>query len=130
MSWAIPCNPKYFDIVERFNQYDYVIWKRGNSSMKVNDEVYIYVGIPYKEIRYKCRITNADVNGEMLEANSYAKIGDYEHRNKYMQLELTHEFNPGIGLEKIKELGTYLIRKQGRVDAKLEDYLHSIESSR
>ena len=28
-TWIMPCNIKYFDIVKRFEDYDYVVWKRG-----------------------------------------------------------------------------------------------------
>ena len=28
-TWIMPCNLKYFDINERFDSYDYVVWKNG-----------------------------------------------------------------------------------------------------
>ena len=36
-SWGIPCNLKYFDVIEWFKNNEIVVWKRGNRSMSVGD---------------------------------------------------------------------------------------------
>lgn len=125
-NWIVPCNLKFFDIVNRFKEMDTVVWKRGNIKMKNGDTVYIYVGNPLKEIKYKCTIINDNVPAEVLEQNKYAKVGDYEHKNKYMELKLAHEYSAGVSLDVIKSLGIYMIRKQSRLDSKLEEYLEKI----
>lgn len=127
-SWGIPCNLKYFDVIEWFKNNETVVWKRGNRSMSVGDEVYIYIGIPNKEIKYKCEIIDVAVDSATLAENKYATIGDYEHNHKYMKLKKVHEYEEGIDLETIKKCGTYLIRKQGRLDRKLENYIHDLNT--
>lgn len=125
-SWGIPCNLRYFNVIDWFKINDTVVWKKGNRAMEVGDEVYIYIGIPNKEIKYKCEIINGDVDAATVAQNKYATIGDIEHCYKYMQLKLKHTYEPGIDLMTIKEQGTYLIRKQGRLDRKLANYIHNL----
>ena len=120
-NWIIPCNLKLYNIVERFKETDTVVWKRGSNQMKVGDTIYVYIGNPLKTIKYKCCIID--------EENKYAKIGDYENNHKYMELKLIEEYSIGVPLEKIKELGIYMIRKQSRLDSKLEDYIEKLEQS-
>ena len=96
--------------------------------MSIGDEVYIYIGIPNKEIKYKCEIVDTEVDTDTLANNKYATIGDYEHNRKYMKLRMVHEYEDGIDLETIKKCGTYLIRKQGRLDRKLESYIHELDA--
>ncbi len=55
--------------------------------MKEGDEVYIYVGIPQKEIMYKCIIVNDNADDDIVSQNKYATVGDYEHNHKYMVLK-------------------------------------------
>lgn len=128
-NWIVPCNLKFFDIVNRFKEMDTVVWKRGNIKMKNGDTVYIYVGNPLKEIKYKCCIINDNVTADILEENKYAKVGDYEHNHKYMELRLIHEYSNGVPLDTIKALGIYMIRKQSRLDSRLEEYLDTIDES-
>jgi hypothetical protein len=40
-----------------------------------------------------------------------------------MQIRMINEYKDEIPLSKIKELGVYMIRKQGRIDRQLNDYL-------
>jgi hypothetical protein len=121
-SFVMPCNLKNYDVVNHFNKTNEIVWKKC-AGIHTGDIVYIYVGIPVKAIKYRCVVINDDVRGELLEKNAYAKVGDFEHNHRYMQIRMINEYKDEIPLSKIKELGVYMIRKQGRIDRQLNDYL-------
>ena len=52
-SWIIPCNVKYFDILTHVEKSKVIIWKK-SAKIQEGDKVYIYVGTPYKEVKYRC----------------------------------------------------------------------------
>lgn len=52
-NWIIPSNPKLYDIVKGFEESDVHDWTQ-SSKMAVGDTVYMYVGVPYRAIMYKC----------------------------------------------------------------------------
>lgn len=124
-NWVIPCNLKNFDITSWFSKQREVVWKQ-TMRVSTDDVVYIYVGTPVKAIRYKCIVVDNDVNGELLEKSKYAQIGDYEHSRKYMQLKLIKEYDEGISLETLKNMGMYMVRKQSRLDDKIVDFISAI----
>ena len=47
--WIIPANPKYYDIVNAFNNTDTITWRKSHNFM-INDIVYIYITEPYAYI--------------------------------------------------------------------------------
>lgn len=125
-TWIMPCNIKYFDIVKRFEDYDYVVWKRG-ARIEKGDVIYIYVGQPFSRIQYKCIVENPDVNKNILEENTYARIGDIEHNRKYMRLMLVHAYQEGVPLSKLQELGMFGVRKQTRLDRRILEYMNELD---
>lgn len=58
--WVIPSNPKYYDIIQAFEDEQIIDWKQGKG-IKKGDTVYVYVGAPYSAILYKCRVTETDI---------------------------------------------------------------------
>jgi len=70
-SWIVPCNLKYFDVVSHFKTSKKVVWKN-ISSVQPGDFVYIYLGVPFKEIRYKCLVLCENVSSDVLQQNGYA----------------------------------------------------------
>ncbi len=125
-AWVIPCNVKVFDVVERFKTSDIICWKRG-AGEKNGDDVYIYVGIPYKAIMYRCVVENDNVEEKELLEHPYATKGNFGAGYRYMKLRKDHTFNTPISLETIKDLGIYMVRKQARVDKKVRQYLVDTE---
>ena len=69
--WLIPANPKYFDIMNAFNNVDNIIWKQ-STKIKPNDIVFMYVGAPISAIIYQCQVL--EVNLPYHEQNKYLKI--------------------------------------------------------
>ena len=66
--WLVPCNPKYYDIVNCFNDTDSIIWKQ-TSDIHLNDIVYLYVGKPFSKIMYKCLVVNVNIPYEYKDKN-------------------------------------------------------------
>ena len=44
--WIIPANPKYYDIMNAFNNTNIITWKQSNTIMK-GDIIYLYIAEPY-----------------------------------------------------------------------------------
>lgn len=44
--WIIPCNVKYYDVQGAFKKLKCLDWKQSNKSIRVGDEVFIYIGSP------------------------------------------------------------------------------------
>ena len=126
-TWIMPCNLKYFDINQRFESYNYVVWKNSARILK-GDIVYIYVGKPLSCIKYKCVVEDADVDKSLLDENAYARIGEIERNRKYMKLKKVHTYEAGVALAKVQELGMFGVRKQTRMDGKLLAYMNEIDA--
>ncbi len=41
--WIVPCNIKYYDVVNAFKRLNCIDWKQTNRNIKVGDIVYIYI---------------------------------------------------------------------------------------
>ncbi|MEG1929322.1 MAG: hypothetical protein RR090_12030, partial [Niameybacter sp.] len=79
--WVTICNPKKYDVIGAFKQLDVIEWKQ-STNVEVGDVVYIYISAPYKEIKYKCKVTKVDLNEGViddsefvLEGSSYTNYG-------------------------------------------------------
>ena len=63
--WVIPASPKRFDLIQAFNQSDYIRWhQKGN--IHQDAIVYIYYGAPYSAIMYKCQVIESDETSMLL----------------------------------------------------------------
>ena len=75
--WIIPANPKYYDIINCFNDTNEIIWKQ-SSKININDIIYIYVASPYSKIIYKCKATEVNIpynyKDQNLTINTVMKI--------------------------------------------------------
>ena len=101
-NWLIPANPKYYDVINCFNKTDILTWKQ-SKSIKVNDIVYIYVGSPYKEIMYKCKVLKINIPYEYKDDNLTI--------NKLMKIKLVKKYNnKEYPFERLKEYVITAIR--------------------
>ena len=58
--WIIPANPKYFDVIQEFEEKEIIDWKQ-SSDVRVGDLVYMYVGAPISALMYKCKAVEVDI---------------------------------------------------------------------
>ncbi|WP_312458325.1 hypothetical protein [Proteiniclasticum sp.] len=132
--WIIPCNVKRFDVIEHFKKTDMVVWKN-SFTIRTGDIAYLYLGVPYGEIRYRCRVVSDTVDEQTLSENKYAiqekKSNNYFSKKiKYIQLKLECEYPAGLlTLPKLKEHGLGQVQIQARPDRNLRNYLEQIDST-
>ena len=131
-NWIVPCNLKYFDVIEHFKNCEYVIWKN-SFTIRKGDIVYIYIGAPIGEIRYKCEVVSDEIDQELLNSNSYAIVKKesnnyFSKKIKYIQLKLIKEYTPGtFKLQELREHGLGQVQIQARTDRRLQSYISSID---
>ena len=130
-SWIIPCNIKYFDLIEHFKSNNKVVW-RNAFSIKKGDIVYIYLSAPYSEIRYRCNVIDDDVSDEQLNANTYAipkKTSNnyFSKKIKYVVLELSYEYPKGMmTLNTLRVHGLGQVQIQARADRQVREFIQGI----
>ena len=100
--WIVPVNPKYYDIINCFNDSDTIMWKQSNH-INVGDLVYLYVAKPYSSILYKCEVLEVNIPYEYKDKNiSMSKIMKIRLITKFDKDEYTSE--------KLKKYGIKVIR--------------------
>ena len=132
-NWLMPCNVKYFDIIKHFGEHRSVVWKN-ISSATTGDVVYIYLGAPHCEIRYKCVVTSDTVDEATLKQHAYAipqrplsKLCCIEL--KYIQMELVQEYPKGtFPLKDLKENGLGQVQVQAQTSSELQTYINKTTS--
>ena len=102
--WIIPANPKYYDIVNAFNNTDTITWRKSHNFM-INDIVYIYITEPYAYIMFKCVVIslNEDI----------------------MMLKLLKRYNDNeFTFERLKSCGVKSVRSPRGITSKLSEELN------
>jgi 5-methylcytosine-specific restriction protein A len=91
-TWIIPCNTKYYDVIGAFSSLPRIDWKQ-SSKIDVGDEVFVYVGRPYKAILFKCRVTKTNLPKTEIDDSAFVIDGEnYLNYGNYMELELEKKF--------------------------------------
>lgn len=132
-NWIVPCNVKFYDVIEHFKLRKTVVWKN-SFTIRKDDTVYLYLASPYGEIKYKCTVIDDNVDEELLNDNTYAipekKSNNYfSKKEKYMQIELIEEFPSGIfTLKTLKEHGLGQVQIQARTDRRLQKFIDETEA--
>lgn len=115
-SWLIPANPKYYDVINCFNDTDIIDWKQSNN-IKVGDTVYLYVGHPYSSILYKCVVLEVNI--------PYNYQDKFLTINKIMKIKLVKRYKEGIfNFNLLKECGINAIRGPRSINEKLSKLLN------
>ncbi len=132
--WIIPCNVKRFNVIEHFRTTDLVVWKN-SFTICTGDVAYLYLGAPYGEIRYRCRVVSDTVDDKTLQENKYAiqekpSNNYFSKKMKYIQLKLEYEYPSDLlTLPKLNEQGLGQVQIQARADRNLRAYLEEVECS-
>lgn len=126
-NWIVPCSIKFFDVVGHFEKSDSIVWRKV-SALKEGDIVYVYIGAPFSEVKYKCKIVNDNVSEEILKNNQYAvKKTDNSRKQKYIEMKLEYTYEDGVlSLEKLREHGLGQTQTQARTDRRLQAFIDSI----
>lgn len=114
--WLIPANPKYYDVINAFNDKDTITWKQSNNIL-VGDIIYLYVAEPYSAIMFKCEAVETNIPYEYKDKNlSIKKIMKIKLLKRYNQDEYT--------FEKLKSYGIRAIRGPRSITDKLSKELN------
>ena len=114
--WLIPANPKYYDVINAFNDTDTITWKQSNNIMK-GDIVYLYVAEPYSAIMFKCEAVETDIPYEYKNNNLSIK--------KIMKIKLIKRYNQDVfTFKKLNKYGIKAIRGPRSVTSKLSKELN------
>ena len=112
--WIVPANPKYYDIINSFNDTDELIWKQ-SSDIHVDDIVYLYVAAPYSKIMYKCKAIE-DIPYEYKDKNV--------SMNHVMKVKLLKKLeNKDYNYEYLNKLGIKTIRSPRKITKEISEKL-------
>lgn len=131
-NWIVPCNIKYFDVETHFQNNSFVVWKN-SFTIRVGDTVYIYIGAPYSQIKYRCTVVSDEIDEETLTENSYAIQEKTSHnyfskKTKYIKMHMDYEYpNDLLTLSKLREHGLGQVQIQARTGRNLQRYLSQID---
>ena len=118
--WIIPANPKYYDVIQAFEEKDIIDWKQ-SSDIRVGDTIYMYVGAPYSAIMYKCKAVEVDI--------PYHFEADYLSIKKLMKIQLLCKYGSNfMTFERMKkEFGVYAVRGPRSMPNSLKQELNVYE---
>lgn len=113
-SWIVPANPKYYDVVNAFNDTDTIIWKQ-STNILIGDIVYLYVAVPYSKIMFKCEVIDAKIPYEYKDSNVNMKY--------VMKIKLLKRYNDEFTFKELNNYGIKSIRGPIKVPKKLNEKL-------
>lgn len=100
--WIVPANPKYYDVINCFNDNDEIIWKQ-SSDIHVNDIVYLYVAAPYSKIMYKCKAIEVNIPYKYKSKNvSMSHIMKIKLLKRLDNKDYTFEYLNSLGIKAIR----------------------------
>lgn len=100
--WIIPANPKYYDVINCFNDTDTTIWKQ-SSNINPGDIVYLYVAAPYSAILYKCEAVEVNIPYDYKDKNI--------SMSKVMKIKLLERFDKDkYTFEELRQYGIRAVR--------------------
>lgn len=118
-TWLIPANPKFYDVINCFNDEKIILWKQSND-IKISDIVYIYVASPYSQIMYKCEAVEVNIDYQYNDNNLSIK--------KAMRIKLLKKFNEkDWTFDKLNTYGINSIRGPRRIPENLKKELENYE---
>ena len=106
--WVIPSNTKFFDVIGFLKTHEEVLWHQ-NIKAHIGDIVYIYLGVPYSAIMFKCEVIEANIEG------SPRKLMNLKIIERYSEEKYT--------LNELKKHGLTHIRCQRSLPDKTINYL-------
>ena len=102
----ISCNPNIYNLDAAFKNLGKIEWKQNSNNIKVGSSVYIYVGYPYKEIKYRAIVTKINLTSKSIDDSPYYLTNDFGNTGKWMEIELEHTFeDKKLSYEYIKDNG-------------------------
>ena len=100
--WIVPANPKYYDVINAFNNSDEIIWKQ-SSDIHVGDIVNLYVADPYSKIMFKCKAIEVNIPYEYKDKNvSMSHVMKIKLLKTLDSKDYTFEYLNKLGIKAIR----------------------------
>lgn len=120
--WIIPANPKYYDMIDCFNDTNTMTWKYSNN-IEIKDIVYLYIAKPYSAILYKCEVIEVNIPYEYKDENlTMSKVMKIKLFEKYDKEQYT--------IDLLHHYGVKAIRGPRGVPEALSKYIHMQEKKK
>lgn len=116
-AWIIPSNLKIYDIVRAYRNREETGWRQYRN-FEPGDVVYIYVGVPYKAILYRCEVEEAH-------------LPDTEYPHERMRMRITDRYAPGLFTRDgaMKQFGVTNVRGPRSMPREFEEYIRRTDFS-
>lgn len=116
-SWIIPANLRYYDIVRAYRTRNETDWRQYRN-VEAGDVVYIYVGVPYQAILYRCEVEEAH-------------LPDQEYPYERMRMKITDRYDPGLFTRDaaMKRFGVTNVRGPRSMPEEFETYIRETAAS-
>lgn len=97
--WVIPVNTKYFDVIDYFDNAfnNEANWEQ-NNDIRVGDNIYIYVSVPYSSIMYKGKVIEA-IKKDSKKKLTFIRV---KMERKYDEKKYTLERLTPLGLKTVR----------------------------
>ncbi|GAB3051748.1 HNH endonuclease [Virgibacillus ainsalahensis] len=122
--WIITCNPKYYDVVGAFQDFQRINWKQ-SVNVQVGDIVYIYIGKPYSSIKFETKAIAINLPELKPYDSEYVIDGtNFEEYGRYMELQLLKTFDDNLlPYELLKAEGLKSVQSPSRLTNELEKFI-------
>lgn len=129
-TFIYPCSLNFYYIVSHLESHNKIVWRK-TSYIKINDIVFICIGKPYYEIKYKCVVVNDDVDSALLDKNLYAiPKGKIAAKCSYARLALTCSYPQStFTLDELKVRGMRQFMIPMHATPELSEYLNAMDDS-
>ena len=93
--WILPCNLKYYDVFNAFQELKTLDWKQRSRSVSIGDLVYIYVGAPYSAIMFECQVIKVNLDKCEIDDSKFVlkNNNNFESFERHMKIQLIRSFN-------------------------------------
>lgn len=114
--WIVPANPKYYDVISEFEQTDTITWKQ-TAHMQKGNMVYLYFGLPYSAILYKCIVVEVDLPTTSRDQKGRMK--------KQMRIQRIEKYKEGqYPLSLLKQWGVKSVRGARSMPEELSRFIN------
>ncbi len=121
--WILPCNTDIFDVISHFSKSNQLFWG-ATSATQEGDILYIYVGRPYSEIKYRCHVTETNIPESIVANSNVAFLTEKKNKKNYIRLELDEVFPDGfLPYKEMTGHGLVSVQSQMRITDELAKYI-------
>ena len=126
--WTISCNIDDYNLIETFKTFKCIEWKQILNNVEINDIVYVYVGQPYSQIMYKCKINKINITTPSIDDRKYwSNPNEFGNYKRYMEIELLEDYsnNELFTYSNLKQYGLSNIQSQASATETLINYIEN-----